>query len=552
MPMSAPPAASEIADIMLIGGNVITLDRTQSIGSAVALRGGTISAVGNETDVRPLRGQHTEVVDLHGATVIPGLVDGHSHPLFGLDLTRGVDLSGCSSLEQVRAALAGQDPADDGGWVLGWGMDPNAFGTTPISAAAVEEAVGQAPMFLRLFDGHAALASHSALSAAGVMRARIFDQKAEIVCDPHGLPTGHLLEPAAMDLVGSIVPPVPTELQPGRLRSLMQTMAAAGLTGAQAMDCAGDGLELLAALERTAPLDLRLRLAPWCMPDAGDEGLRGLLELQQRSGQRWRVAAVKFFIDGTIDGGTAWLDEPDLHGESIQPFWPDPAAYTEAVRFFAERHVQTVTHAIGDAAVRHVLDTLQQVTPADSRVRHRIEHLETLPSELIPRFADLGVVASMQPTHCTNYTRADHSDNWSRRLGEVRASRAWRCRDIYDSGAVLVLGSDWPIAPYDPLEILAAAQLRRRPAHPDEPPIQARQALSPLAALEGYTTAPAAASGEQDQFGRIIVGHRADLTVLGGDPLRVPATDLAQVPVLATFVDGTFAYRSAELDRQSE
>ena len=134
--------------------------------------------------------------------------------------------------------------------------------------------------------------------------------------------------------------------------------------------------------------------------------------------------------------------------------------------------MQTATHAIGDAAVQHVLDTLAKVVPAGSTVRHRIEHIETLPPDQVPRFAELGVVASMQPTHATDFTRADHSDNWSRRLGEQRANRAWPCRDILDTGAILTLGSDWPIAPYDPRAIIAAAQLRRPAARPDLGPVR--------------------------------------------------------------------------------
>src|SRR5262249_6823701 len=154
-------------------------------------------------------------------------------------------------------------------------------------------------------------------------------------------------------------------------------------------------------------------------------------------------------------------------------------------------------------AVQHVLDTLAKVIPAGSAIRHRIEHIETLPSDQVPRFAELGVVASMQPTHATDYTRADHSDNWSRRLGDQRASRAWRCRDILEAGATLALGSDWPIAPYDPRGVIAAAQLRRPPGRPDLGPVRPDQALTARQALHGYTTAPALAASAGHLNGRI-------------------------------------------------
>jgi predicted amidohydrolase YtcJ len=165
--------------------------------------------------------------------------------------------------------------------------------------------------------------------------------------------------------------------------------------------------------------------------------------------------------------------------------------------------VQTVTHAIGDAAVGHVLDALAQVVPADSNIRHRIEHIETLPSDQVGRLAGLAVITSMQPSHAARYTRADHGDNWSHRLGNERADRAWRCRDLLDAGAIVTLGSDWPIAPFDPRGIIAEAQLRRPADRPDLGPVRPGQALTALQALRGYTTAPALAASAEHDSGRI-------------------------------------------------
>jgi hypothetical protein len=168
---------------------------------------------------------------------------------------------------------------------------------------------------------------------------------------------------------------------------------------------------------------------------------------------------------------------------------------------------------------------------------HRIEHLETVPDELVARFADSGLVASMQPTHCTHYSRADQSDNWSVRLGPVRAGRAWRCRDFLEQGRTLVLGSDWPIAPYPPLPIIADAQLRRR-AGVSEEPIVPSQALTARQALEGYTSHAAHAAGAWADSGSITVGKRADLTFLELDPLTADPDELAESAVLGTAIDG--------------
>ncbi|PBC70620.1 amidohydrolase family protein [Streptomyces sp. TLI_235] len=162
------------------------------------------------------------------------------------------------------------------------------------------------------------------------------------------------------------------------------------------------------------------------------------------------------------------------------------------------------------------------------------------------RFAALGVTASMQPTHCCEYTRADHTDNWSRRLGDERAGRAFRCRDLWEAGARVVLGSDWPIAPFPPLDVMAGAR-HRRPRDLSLPPHGPEQALTPLQALQGYTLNPAWAAGEEHLAGRLAVGYRADLTVLADNPLTVPDGELAALPVLLTVVAGRPTHRAPEL-----
>jgi predicted amidohydrolase YtcJ len=248
------------------------------------------------------------------------------------------------------------------------------------------------------------------------------------------------------------------------------------------------------------------------------------------------------FMDGTIDGGTAWLHQPDCHGESTASYWRDPDDYSEAVRFFDAAGVPTATHATGDAAVTHVLDSVEAL--GGGRARHRIEHIETLPAAQLGRFAQLDVVASMQPTHATEYTRADHSDNWSRRLGDERADQGWRCRDLLDAGACVTLGSDWPVAPFDPREIMSVAQTRRPLARPELPPVAPQQGLTAMEALLGYTAAPAYAAGHEAIAGRVAPGRRADLTVFGADPTAVTPSDLASLPVHLTVVDGRVRHRA--------
>ncbi|CAM04067.1 amidohydrolase family protein [Saccharopolyspora erythraea] len=196
---------------------------------------------------------------------------------------------------------------------------------------------------------------------------------------------------------------------------------------------------------------------------------------------------------------------------------------------------------------RGVCSVERALARAGAGARHRIEHIETVPDDTLHRFAELGVIASMQPTHCCDFTRADHTDNWSRRLGEERASRAWRCRDLWDSGATVVLGSDWPIAPHPPLEVMAGARHRRPSRDLTLPPHNAGQALTALQALQAMTLHPAHAAGEEHEAGRLATGYRADLTVLADNPLTTPAEQLAALPVRMTVLNGHITHRDPSL-----
>ncbi len=527
------------ADLLIVGGLVMSsTDQAPAVAGTVVIKSGVIVDVlpGSLLRRRDLRGPRTEVVDVHGATLSPGLVDGHIHPVMGLDLIGSADLSACRTVVQVRHKLAAHaQRLPDDSWLTASGLDPNVFGDEPPDN--VRLSVGPRPSLLHFFDGHAALANGTALALAGVTGALDFPSGARVVVDRQGRPTGLLQEEAAIQLVAGLIPAAPFALRRRQLVDLLQRMAATGLTGGQVMDAKGDALELFAALDGSDELPLRLGVSPWCRPN-DDPG--PLMDLQGTGGRMWQVAGVKMFLDGTIDGGTAWLSHPDCLGESASPGW-DPATYSDRLRTFDSAGIATATHAIGDAAVRHVLDSIEQLARVPPGPSHRIEHLESIPDELVSRFAQLGVSASMQPSHATDYTRADGSDNWSRRLGVDRAATGWRCADLARSGANLILGSDWPVAPFDPRVTMAAAVLRRPPAEPDKAAVQSDQALTITEALRASTAAPARASGARR--GRIAAGFDADITVFEHDPRTVSGSDVAELPVTHTVSGGRITFR---------
>ena len=533
---------SDSADLIVRAGTVHTLVGQGPQIGAIAVKGGRIIGVGADDEMACFLGDQTRVLDVGEGTVVPGLVDAHMHPVMAIDLLAGVDLREAQTPDEVRgliAARAASAPAET--WIRGWGLDPNIFGTAEITNSCLNRIEGDRPVFVQLFDAHSGLANDAALRIAGVNGPVDLSDGSRVVCDTSGKPTGLLLEMGALAMVLGVMPELPFDRRKEILLESLRDMAASGLTGAHCLDMnAPDTLELLKAIEQETDLPLKLRISPWCTPNFCEENLPDLAAVLGQHGRRWKLEGIKLMVDGTIDNGTAWLAEPDTNGESTAGLWLDPAQYSASVAYFHGQGVSTATHAIGDAAVEHVLKTLVALEPGAGTV-HRLEHVETIPDELVEPFAAKGIAASMQPTHCTHFTRADQSDNWSRRLGPHRAANGFRTRDLRDAGAVLAIGSDWPIADYDPRLIIADAQLRRPALQPDVMPVGPRQRLTALEALEGYTSHAAASIGCDDS-GRIRVGAPADFTVFSLDPLASDPDDFAASGVLATIVDGEIVH----------
>ena len=527
-----------IAETVLIGDTVVTMagDAIAAEGSSgIAVADGRVVGIGDRSQLERFIGDRTEVLDLPGSVILPGFVDSHIHPVFGLALTRGADLSRCRTLAEVEERLATElETLDDGDWLLGWGLDPNAFEGGEVTNHVLDRVAADRPAFIRLFDAHAALASTRALEMGGCRGDERFTDGSRVVTDAAGRPTGYLLELQAIGLVEPFVPELTFDERVEGLYEVLLHMARAGFTTGQVQDLAPDAIELLRSIEQTRDLPIRLRMSPWFEPGTAVEEVDRLARLQGLHGRRWTVEGVKLMIDGTIDNGTAWLHEPDCLGESTKSLWLDPEQYREALTELDRRGIPTTTHAIGDAGIEFVVRAIAGLSHRNAT--HRVEHIETMTDAALELFASSGIMASMQPTHCTLFTAADGSDHWSRRLGEERAARGFRTGDLVRAGVPLALGSDWPVAPSDAVGILADAQLRRPHDEPQAAPVHPEQALGAVDALRGLTTHPYTTIGQRG--GVLEVGAVADVTVLDRDPLTTDPAELWRTRVLLTLVDG--------------
>lgn len=522
--------------------------------NAVLVRDGRIAAVGRAEDLTQVDG--VNVVDFGGGVITPGLNDSHSHAISGaISDALGLDLTGALSIDAVRGRLESYvDTVPDGEWILAWGLDPTIYEGGPLVFKPFADIIGNRPALINFADQHSLLASPAALQAAGITGAVDFpNSSASIACYEDGTPTGHVLEFEATAMVRAAMPPLSDEQKMRNIAEVLNGMAASGLTGSHVMDLSPEHLQLLRSLEEREDLGIKLRLHPFVDPIALDDVdreydyLRGLVGQQ---GRRWAVTGVKFFMDGSIDGGTAWLQHPDVHGDSDHGAWSDQAAYKALMHRLVADGVSTVTHAIGDGGVlvheRVVRDLMAEFHDVNGGAHgtHSIEHLEMLDDEAVREVAGSGVYLSMMPLHCTRFLRADHTDNWSRKLGDPRDDMSFRTHSLLEAGATIAIGSDWPVAPYDPRWTMADGVLRRPFDQPDVAPIEPEEAMTAEQLLYGYTVACAEARGERGVSGRLAPGYVADLTVFGDDPLSVPAESLGSILVLATVVDGELSYQA--------
>lgn len=517
------------ADLIVLPQRVRTLDPTAALAQAVAVAAGTVVAVGERADVLRWRGPRTEVVEAPGACLLPGFHDAHVHlghhgmALTSVALHDAPDLATALErvAEQVRRTPAGR-------WITGAGFALDRWGVSGLEASWLDAVSPQHPVLLRSQDHHAGWANSAALTAAGIDAATPDPAHGRIVRDGTGAATGYLLE-HAVDLVARAAPPAEVERWREAVRAAGVDLASRGITTVHHMAYEPPSAWRAIADLASGP-DYPLRV--WaCIPHADVEHAAAIGLAGGQGGARFWVGGAKFFADGALGSRTARMLEPYADGGVGMEVEP-AGTLAERFRAVAAAGFAPVTHAIGDAAVRSVLDALEASADVwrPAGLLPRIEHVQHAHPDDVARLGRLGVVASMQPIHLT-FDAAS-----IRRALPDRLDRAFAFRSLAAAGALLAFGSDTPVAPPDVFTGLRAA-VERRGADGSELP--RAEALDVDAALRAFTFDAAAAIGRSERSGLIRVGAEADLVLLDHDPCE----ELADLAVLATFSAGRATYR---------
>jgi predicted amidohydrolase YtcJ len=534
-------------DMLLYNGKLATQDSNYPDATALALRDGRILAVGNDDEIRSLARSYTQSIDLGGRRVLPGLTDSHFHLYEWALGRRGLSLTGTTSLADVRERVRQAVPeAGRGRWILGQGWNQDAWPHPRLpDRADLDDLTPDNPAILWRTDLHLAWVNSQALQAAGITADTPDPVMGVIDRDESGQPTGVLRE-LAINLVRRVMPqPTAVETEQA-MRKAMADVHRLGLTGVHDMRIMGgeDGPPAFRAWQRLRN-EGNLNLRVWMMLPS--ERLSEAIALGLRTGfgdDYLRVGGIKLFADGATGPRTAWMLEPFADAGSGMPLTP-MREIAEIVSRAHQAGISSAIHAIGDRAVRELLDVFTEVLPGQSGddgplAPHRIEHVQHSHPADLKRLAPLGLVASVQPIHTT-----DDMAMMEQACGE-RSQWAYAFRDLLNAGTVLALGSDCPVASPNPFwGIHAAVTRQRRDGTPPDGWYPA-QRLSVAEAVWGYTMGPAHASGQTASQGSLSPGKLADLIVLDRDIFAVPVQEIPDTKVWLTIFGGHVVYCSAD------
>jgi predicted amidohydrolase YtcJ len=540
------PTGPVSADVIVQHAHVYTVDKTRPWAEAIAIRDGKILAVGTLQTVEKLRGATTKIVDAGGRVVLPGFTDCHVHFMSGSEALTGVILDDAKTVEEYQKRIKEfADSHRDAPWILGRGWTYPAFGASALPDKKYLDAiVPDRPVLLEGFDGHTYWANSKALEMALIDKNTPDPANGTIVRDANGAPTGALKE-AAHRLVSKIVPEMTREQRLAALRLGLHEAAKDGVVRVHSAGGDFEHFDLYDELRQKGELTSRFYIAYFLNPPELTSAQIDVIENARKTyHDDWLSGgAVKTMLDGVVESHTAAMTYADT-GKTTSTFW-DPEKYSAAMQELDKRGLQMFTHAIGDQGVDVALNAFEHMENVNHThdMRPRVEHIETVMAKDIPRFGQLGVIASMQPLHA--YPDADTLGPWLAGAGKEREPRAWAWKSIGERGGHLAFGSDWPVVTLNPWPGVEMAVTRQTTEGTPAGGFVPEQRLTVAQAIEGYTLGAAYAGHREKTEGSIEPGKLADLIVVSQDPFKVPSNQLSKTEVLLTIVGGKVVYQSA-------
>jgi len=533
------------ADLIITNAKVWTVDKSNPAAQAVAVLGDRIVSVGSNSDVNNWRGPNTRVIDAEGKLLLPGFNDSHVHFVNGGLALDAVQLNDATSPEEFARRIgerAKQTPK--GEWIMGGDWDETKWTPAKLPTKELIDPVApETPVFVSRYDGHMSLANSVALRLAGVTAKTPDPPGGVIVRDAQGNPTGALKD-ATQDLVNKVIPPLTHEQRVKAVKRALAHAASLGVTSVQNMDPDYEDIAVYSELLQRGELTTRIYAAPLItqVDDQTKIGIRHAF-----GGPFLRIGALKAFADGSLGSVTAYFfqpfdDQPNNHGILSDEMHPVSLMHDRMMKADAAG-LQLCTHAIGDQAISMILDIYSEITQAHGEAdrRFRIEHAQHMAAKDFDRFAQLHVIASVQPYHAIDDGR------WAEgRIGHDRASRTYAFRTFLNHGVRLVLGTDWDVAPLNPMLTVYAAVTRATLDGKNPNGWFPEQKLAVPETVEAYTMGSAYAEFQENEKGSITPGKLADMVLLSDDIFSIPPEKIREVKVLKTIVGGKIVWDAVE------
>ena len=531
------------ADVVIVHGKVWTVDAQKPRAEAVAVRNNRIIAVGSEADIAKWIGPATKKIDAQGKTVLPGFIDSHVHFSTGGGEISSVHLRDANTPQEFARRIGEHaKKLPKGEWMLGGTWDHELWGGTPLpSHDWIDSVTPDTPVFVSRYDGHMAMANALALRLAGVTRETKDPPGGTIVRDKDGNPTG-LMKDAAMGLVFRVIPPPSEEQLLRMIHAAMDEARHFGVTSVHDISSTED-VRAYQVLAGRGELTLRI----YCITPLPQWEGPATAGIRAGFGNDWiHLGALKGFADGSLGSTTAlfeqpYNDAPETSGLPNEMMLPEGNMLKMALGA-DKAGLQLAVHAIGDKAIRTMLDVYTEVTKQNgARIdrRWRIEHAQHLHPDDFARFTQLGVIASVQPYHAIDDGR------WAeKRIGHERAKTTYAFRTLLDHGVRLAFGSDWTVAPLNPMQGLYAAVTRATLDGKNPNGWFPEQKLTVAETVEAYTMGSAYAEFQENEKGSITPGKLADLVILSEDIFHIDPTKIRDVKVLKTMLGGKWFYEA--------